>query len=38
VNLNKSFADEVNQPASFPTARSNKKNPKTPTKPKKPVG
>ena len=25
MNLNKSLADELNQPTSFPTARSNKK-------------
>jgi len=35
VNLNESLADELNQPTSFPTARSNKKNPKSPIKPPK---
>jgi len=29
ANLNKSLADELNQPTSFPTAHSNKKNQKT---------
>jgi len=43
VNLNKSLADELNQPKSFATARSNKKIQKTnkaqnPIKPKKPSG
>jgi len=33
VNLNKSLADELNQPTSWPTAGS-KKNPKNPIKPK----
>ena len=33
MNLNKSLADELNQPTSFPTARSNKKS-KNPIKPK----
>jgi len=33
VNVNKSLADELNQPTSFPTARSNKKYEK-PIKPK----
>jgi len=41
MNLNKSLADELNQPTSFPTARANKKIKKNnkapnPIKPKKP--
>jgi len=41
VNLNKSLADELNQPKNFPTARSNKKSEKpnkaqNPIKPKTP--
>jgi len=34
ANLNKSLVDEQNQPTSFPTTLSSKKNPKTPIKPK----
>jgi len=34
ANLNKSLADELDQPTSFPTARSNKKNLKTQQSPK----
>jgi len=34
VNINKSLADERNQPTSFPTARSSKESPKNPIKPK----
>jgi len=37
VNLHKSLADELNQPTSFPTALSNKKNPKS-NKAENPVG
>jgi len=37
MNLNKSLADELNQPTSFPTARSNK-NLKNPITPKNTVG
>jgi len=37
VNLNKSLADELNQPASFPTAHLNKKS-ENPIKLKNPVG
>jgi len=32
ANLSKSLADVLHQPTSFPTARSNKKNPKNPSK------
>jgi len=38
ANLNKSLADELNQPTSFTTARSNKKSEKKPIKPRKPSG
>jgi len=45
VNINKSLADELNQPTSFPTARSNNKkirktqqSPKANKNPKNPVG
>jgi len=34
ANLNKSLADELNQPTSFPTARSNKKKIRKPNRPK----